>query len=94
MDRHLYFIHALPSDATSLSLPQLHVLLKDYINRNATEITQLQQERSIREGWRKGEGKTKREIELDGEKEKDLSEYRSGFGTFFPSSPFGPAVQY
>lgn len=78
MDRHLYFVHALPTDQTSISLPALHLLLLQYIARNDDEIALLQAERQTR-AWRKSEGKTKREVELDSEKEKELSEYRSGF---------------
>lgn len=81
MDRHLYFVHALPDDKTSLSLPELHQLLADYIARNDDELEELKKERDER-SWRKGEGKTKREVELDNLKTSDDSEYRSGFGAF------------
>lgn len=79
MDRHLYFIHALDEEKSSASLPELHAILFGYINRNDDEIADLKKER-IERSWRKAEGKTKREVELDNEKEIDMSEYRSGFG--------------
>ncbi|GAA6010254.1 hypothetical protein JCM10207_005688 [Rhodosporidiobolus poonsookiae] len=78
IDRHLYFVHAIPDDATSLSLPDLHTLLSDYINRNESEIVELAAERQAR-SWRKTEGKGKREVELEKEREDELSEYKSGF---------------
>jgi translation machinery-associated protein 16 len=82
VDRHLYFVHALDTERTSISLPELHQLLKDYIFRNEDESKELAKERSERT-WRKTEGKSKREIELDGEREKDQSEYRTGFREYF-----------
>ncbi|GAA5899105.1 hypothetical protein JCM6882_004618 [Rhodosporidiobolus microsporus] len=78
IDRHLYFVHALPADATSISLSELHGLVSDYINRNESEMVQLAAERESR-SWRKTEGKGKRETEMDKEKEEELSEYKSGF---------------
>lgn len=87
VDRHLYFVHALPDERTSVSLQELHQILVDYIHRNDSEIEELQKERETR-AWRKAEGKGKREIELEKERENDESEYRSGFGKSFPlSSP-------
>jgi hypothetical protein len=83
VDRHLYFVHAIPEEATSLSLPELHQVLQDYIARDDNELVELAKEREQR-AWRKGEGKTKREVELEKQKESDTSEYRSGFG----ASPF------
>lgn len=44
-------------------------------------MAELKKEREER-SWRKTEGKTKREIELDNLKESDESEYKSGFGKF------------
>lgn len=79
VDRHLYFVHALPEESTSLSLPELHQVLLDYINRNSNEMDSLRKEREER-SWRKLEGKCKREIELDVIKAGDEGEYRSGFG--------------
>jgi translation machinery-associated protein 16 len=64
-----------------VSLPELHQILQDYINRNDDEAADLVKERSER-AWRKGEGKSKREVELDNGKIADDSEYRSGFGEF------------
>ncbi|GJN92021.1 hypothetical protein Rhopal_005049-T1 [Rhodotorula paludigena] len=78
IDRHLYFVHALPADATSISLPDLHQLLSDYIQRNESERVALAAEREGR-SWRKTEGKGKREVELEKQKEDEESEYRSGF---------------
>lgn len=80
VDRHIYFVHAMPDDQLSVSLPELHQILADYIARNDDEMAELRKEREER-AWRKGEGKTKREVELDNAKEADESEYRSGFGT-------------
>lgn len=85
VDRHLYFVHALPADATSISLPDLHQLLSDYIQRNESERVALATEREGR-SWRKTEGKGKREVELEKQKEDEESEYRSGFGAPFCSS--------
>ncbi|GAA5858271.1 hypothetical protein JCM8547_004628 [Rhodosporidiobolus lusitaniae] len=79
IDQHLYFIHALPSDATSISLPELHQLVVEYINRNESEIVELAAERESRGSWRKSEGKGKRETELEKEKEEETSMYRTGF---------------
>ncbi|BGP28417.1 translation machinery-associated protein 16 [Rhodotorula toruloides] len=78
MDRHLYFVHALPSDATSVSLPDLHQILNDYLNRNEAELVELKHEREGR-SWRKGEGKGKRETELEKLREEEESEYKTGF---------------
>ncbi|GAA6063807.1 hypothetical protein JCM10212_001638 [Sporobolomyces blumeae] len=78
VDRHLYFVHALPEDATSLPLSELHHLVQDYINRNESELVDLAHERSQRQ-WRKGEGKSKRETELEKLKESETGEYKSGF---------------
>lgn len=86
VDRHLYFVHALPDERTSVSLEELHQILVDYIHRNDSEIEELQKERETR-AWRKAEGKGKREIELEKERDEDESEYRSGFGKSFPLSP-------
>jgi hypothetical protein len=82
VDRHLYFVHALPSDATSISLPELHGLLEDYINRNENEMAELEKERNAR-SWRKTEGKGKRETEMDKQREVETAEYKSGFSAFF-----------
>ncbi|GAA5975074.1 hypothetical protein JCM11641_000021 [Rhodosporidiobolus odoratus] len=79
VDRHLYFVHALPSDSTSLSLPELHALVVDYINRHESEMVQLAAEREGRNNWRKTEGKGKREVEIEKEREELRGEYKSGF---------------
>ncbi|GEM12234.1 hypothetical protein Rt10032_c19g6251 [Rhodotorula toruloides] len=79
MDRHLYFVHALPSDATSVSLPDLHQILNDYLNRHEAELVELKHEREAR-SWRKGEGKGKRETELEKLRGEEESEYKTGFG--------------
>lgn len=63
----------------SVSLPELHQILMDYINRDEEEVVQLEAERKER-SWRKAEGKTKRELELEQQKIEELGEYRSGFG--------------
>ncbi|GAA5849858.1 hypothetical protein JCM5353_001720 [Sporobolomyces roseus] len=78
VDRHLYFVHALPEDATSISLPDLHQILIDYINRNESELVELAAERAART-WRKTEGKGKRETELEKLKEDEESQYKVGF---------------
>lgn len=74
-------MHALPEDVDHVSLPELHKLLEDYINRDDNEVLELEADRKER-SWRKAEGKTKREIELEQQKIEDLGEYRSGFGAF------------
>ncbi|GAA5886047.1 hypothetical protein JCM16303_003845 [Sporobolomyces ruberrimus] len=79
VDRHLYFVHSLPEDATSISLPDLHQILQDYINRNESELIELAAERLNRNSWRKNEGKGKRETELEKLKEEEQSQYRVGF---------------
>ncbi|GAA5899152.1 Tma16p [Sporobolomyces salmoneus] len=79
VDRHLYFVHALPEDVTSISLPELHQILKDYINRNESELVELAAERANRTSWRKGEGKGKRETELEKLREDEESQYKVGF---------------
>ncbi|GAA5949772.1 hypothetical protein JCM3765_007683 [Sporobolomyces pararoseus] len=78
VDRHLYFVHALPEDATSISLPELHQILQDYINRNESELVDLAAERANRT-WRKGEGKSKRETELEKLREDEQNQYKVGF---------------
>ncbi|BGP12276.1 hypothetical protein JCM10213_000028 [Rhodosporidiobolus nylandii] len=78
VDRYLYFVHALPAEATSISLSELHGLLDDYINRNEGERVQLAADRESR-SWRKTEGKGKREVEIEKEREAELSEYKTGF---------------
>ncbi|KAI5476915.1 hypothetical protein MNV49_007016 [Pseudohyphozyma bogoriensis] len=78
IDRHIYFVHSIPEDRTSLSLPELHKVLTDYIARNDDEAQELKAEREGR-AWRKGEGMNKREKELAMQKEAEESEYRSGF---------------
>lgn len=86
VDRHLYFVHSLPEDATSISLLDLHQILQDYINRNESELIELAAERLNRNSWRKNEGKGKRETELEKLKEEEQSQYRVGFGEVVPSS--------
>ncbi|GAA5847809.1 hypothetical protein JCM3766R1_003210 [Sporobolomyces carnicolor] len=78
VDRHLYFVHALPDDATSISLPELHQVLQDYINRNESELVELAAERANRT-WRKAEGKGKRETELEKLREDEQNQYKVGF---------------
>ncbi|KAK4704854.1 translation machinery-associated protein 16, partial [Phenoliferia sp. Uapishka_3] len=78
VDRHVYFVHALPEDREAVTLPELHQILRDYIGRNDDEAAELKKEREGR-AWRKGEGKSKREMELDVQREGEESEYRSGF---------------
>lgn len=85
MDRQLHFVHALPEEATSISLPELHQLIVDYIARDDDELLELEIERKERK-WRKGEGKSKREIEIEKRKEIEEEEYRTGFGEFRASS--------
>ncbi|CEQ38568.1 SPOSA6832_00022, partial [Sporobolomyces salmonicolor] len=81
IDRHLYFIHALPDDATSIPLADLHQILHDYINRSESELVQFAADREAR-SWRKAEGKSKQEIELEKQKDIETNEYKAGFGTF------------
>ncbi|GAA5878933.1 hypothetical protein JCM1840_000845 [Sporobolomyces johnsonii] len=78
IDRHLYFIHALPEDATSIPLADLHQILHDYINRSESELVQLAADREAR-SWRKSEGKSKQEIELEKQKDIEMNEYKAGF---------------
>lgn len=92
MDRHLHFIHAISDDVEAVSLPELHQILQDYINRDEEEIVELEAERKER-SWRKQEGKTKRELELEQQKIEELGEYRSGFGEFLPFLPSAQARQ-
>ncbi|GAA5981063.1 hypothetical protein JCM10908_003970 [Rhodotorula pacifica] len=79
IDRHLFFVHALPSDCTSLSLPELHALLVSYLDRNQSELVDLQHEREARGSWRKSEGKGKREVEIEKIREDEVQEYKAGF---------------
>ncbi|KAM0752983.1 hypothetical protein T439DRAFT_323599 [Meredithblackwellia eburnea MCA 4105] len=78
VDRHVYFVQALPQESSSISLPELHQLVHDYIARNDQEAQELATERESR-AWRKKEGKSKRELEIDQQKKEELSEYRAGF---------------
>ncbi|GAA5933898.1 hypothetical protein JCM1841_003110 [Sporobolomyces salmonicolor] len=78
IDRHLYFIHALPDDATSIPLADLHQILHDYINRSESELVQFAADREAR-SWRKAEGKSKQEIELEKQKDIETNEYKAGF---------------
>ncbi|BGP36279.1 translation machinery-associated protein 16 [Rhodotorula kratochvilovae] len=78
VDRLLYFVHAIPEDATSLSLPELHDVLVGYLHRHQSELVALAAEREAR-SWRKTEGKGKREVEIEKMQEEETSEYRSGF---------------
>lgn len=73
-------MHALPSEATSLSLPELHSLLHAYLDRNQAELADLVAERKGRGSWRKTEGKGKREVEIEKTREAEVQEYKSGFG--------------
>ncbi|GAA5966099.1 hypothetical protein JCM8115_004932 [Rhodotorula mucilaginosa] len=79
VDRHLFFVHALPAEATSLSLPELHQLLESYLDRNQPELVDLQHERESRGSWRKSEGKGKREVEIEKTREQEVQEYKAGF---------------
>ncbi|SCV68499.1 BQ2448_620 [Microbotryum intermedium] len=78
VDRHLWFVHSIPEDRTSLSLPELHQTIHDYIHRDEIELVQLAQERQQR-SWRKAEPKSKREVELEKQREQEKDEYRTGF---------------
>ncbi|KDE09797.1 hypothetical protein MVLG_00196 [Microbotryum lychnidis-dioicae p1A1 Lamole] len=78
VDRHLWFVHSIPDDRTSLSLPELHQTIHDYIHRDEIEMVQLAQERTER-SWRKAEPKSKREVELEKQREQEKDEYRTGF---------------
>ena len=82
VDRHLYFVHALDEDTTSVTLPELHQIMRDYINRNEDEMAELAREREQRNSWRRGEGKNKREMELEKLMVEDEAEYRAGFGKY------------
>jgi translation machinery-associated protein 16 len=84
-------VHALPEDATSISLPDLHQILQDYINRNESELVELAAERANRT-WRKAEGKGKRETELEKLREDEQSQYKVGFGKSYSLS-LSPAAQ-
>jgi hypothetical protein len=88
VDRHLFFVHALPAEATSLSLPELHQLLESYLDRNQPELVDLQHERESRGSWRKSEGKGKREVEIEKTREQEVQEYKAGFGEWWSSSSF------
>lgn len=79
VDRHLYFVHALPEDRDYITLPELHQLIADYIERDSAELVELAAERDGRKKWRSGEGKTKREVEIEKQMETDRNEYKSGF---------------
>lgn len=72
----------MPDDATSISLPELHQVLQDYINRNESELVELAAERANRT-WRKAEGKGKRETELEKLREDEQNQYKVGFGRLF-----------
>ncbi|KAM0793790.1 hypothetical protein ACM66B_001207 [Microbotryomycetes sp. NB124-2] len=79
VDRLLYFVHALPEEQEKLSLDELHQTVVDYINRDDAERDELEQQRRQRSNWRKTEGKSKRETEIDKQKEQELLEYKTGF---------------
>ncbi|GAA5883599.1 hypothetical protein JCM3774_002106 [Rhodotorula dairenensis] len=79
VDRHLFFVHALPAEASSLSLAELHQLVEQYLDRNQPEAIDLQRDRESRGSWRKGEGKGKREVEIEKTREHELQEYKTGF---------------
>lgn len=86
-------MHALPAEATSLSLPELHDLLESYLDRNQPELVELQHERESRGSWRKSEGKGKREVEIEKTREQEVQEYKAGFGEFNRDlcTPFRPS---
>ncbi|KAM0793791.1 hypothetical protein ACM66B_001207 [Microbotryomycetes sp. NB124-2] len=88
VDRLLYFVHALPEEQEKLSLDELHQTVVDYINRDDAERDELEQQRRQRSNWRKTEGKSKRETEIDKQKEQELLEYKTGFGQSPFSLPF------
>ncbi|KAK4050370.1 translation machinery-associated protein 16 [Microbotryomycetes sp. JL201] len=79
VDRLLYFVHALDEDRDQISLDELHQIVSDYISRDDAERDELEHERQQRSNWRKTEGKSKRETEIDKQKEQETLEYKTGF---------------
>lgn len=74
-DRFVFFHHALTSDVPSLTLPEIHDIIKDvWLHRHDVAIAE---EAATR---RKGEPRSSKEDKLLAAKEADKEEYRTGLG--------------
>ncbi|KAG8949863.1 hypothetical protein FRC04_008166 [Tulasnella sp. 424] len=72
-DRFVFFHHALTSDVPSLTLPEIHDIIKDvWLHRHDVAIAE---EAATR---RKGEPRSSKEDKLLAAKEADKEEYRTG----------------
>ena len=72
-DRYAFFLHALPPDVESLSLSELHDLVRDvWLTRHDLA---LQEEQASR---RKGRPKSAKEDKLEEAKRRDAEEYATG----------------
>ncbi|KZV93142.1 hypothetical protein EXIGLDRAFT_768366 [Exidia glandulosa HHB12029] len=73
VDKYVFFFHAIPPEAESITLDQLHELVRDvWLTRHDPEI---EQERAAR---RKGRPQSAREFALEQIKQQELEEYRTG----------------
>jgi len=73
VDRHAFFLHALPPEVDSLTLAELHQIVRDvWLTRHEPEITTEQLAR------RKGRPPSTREVNLVKLKESESEEYRTG----------------
>lgn len=75
VDKYVFFFHAIPPEAESITLDELHELVRDvWLTRHDPEI---EQERAAR---RKGRPQSAREFALEQIKQQELEEYRTGIG--------------
>lgn len=72
----MFFFHAIPPENDTLTLEELHALIKDIWL--ARHDLQLEDERKLR---RKGRPKSTKEMKLETLKEAESEEYRTGMGT-------------
>lgn len=79
MERHLWLIDALQDSAALASLSTMHSLVQAWLARNDDEIDELEKARKERGSWRKAEGKSQRQMNLEAQRETDALEYKSGF---------------
>ncbi|KAK4052223.1 translation machinery-associated protein 16 [Microbotryomycetes sp. JL221] len=79
VDRLLHFVHSLPEHDNCMTLDQLHQAVIDYIHRDDLKLNELEQQRTLRTNWRRSEGKSKREVELEKQQQQDTEEYKTGF---------------
>ncbi|PVG03121.1 hypothetical protein CPB86DRAFT_667025, partial [Serendipita vermifera] len=73
-DRYAFFLHAIPPEKSSFTLPEVHELIQDVWLTRSDPL--LKQEQASR---RKGRPKSAKEDQLEEAKRQDAEEYRTGF---------------